>query len=285
MILRKFGFKVNKNTNKIIPVDQWLKTMAEDYFKNDDGDDFNFDSFVRKNHNLLDYLSILVKYINANPGILNKHYVASDKDIQDYIKEELDRYSVSTDQPPYFVWVNNNNSLYNYDNRAYPIMKGGRKKINKNALRFLLKNSSKLMVQYGGNYETNTTNKIRQNTTSRLKKYLDYVIKIADTQNISVDRHWINQKIDKMGVYEKKILNALATIEKYVENNKTFGDGEAVSLLAMENYLDRIVKYTQSSQQLENSVINKINDITNMINDSNLKIHDPNNREINIADI
>lgn len=271
-ILQKFGFKKRKGNNndwEITPVSRWLQGLAEEYFDYSDNK-AEFDMYIKKNNKLLKFLDTLVHYINANPGILNKNYVASQEDIENYVRAELNRDSFQTKQPPYFIWVNSK------DKAAMPIMYGSSRTFTKNNLRNLLKNLQALNTsgaQVGGydnvySYETNITNKIRQSTSTRLKNYLSYLNQLAASKNVIIDKYYINSLIDKMGVYEDKILNALATIQKFTENNKSFDYGTAISLTAMENYLDNLVKYSENSKLLERKIINNINEIANKINTS-----------------
>jgi hypothetical protein len=281
-ILRKFGFKMDKNNKQIVPVSYWLSKLAEDYFKNSDpASTFNFDAMLRKQEGLLKFLNLLVHYINANPGILNKEHVASTADLQDYIKSVFKSTGIQTNQEPYFITMKEGQtpeSVY----PIYPVMAGGANKrrvskpLNKEFLRHLIKNAavfSTVNIQGGGNpyvYETNTSDLIRKSISDKLVNYYNYIKKIALLKNVTIDDMYMNELLDKLAVYEKKVLGALATIQKFTENNKNFGEDNAVSLVAMEDYLDTLVKYSQGSQELEQKVIKGINDIAGQIHNDDI---------------
>jgi hypothetical protein len=75
--LEKYGFNyVTKydeesglNLNKIEHVDHWLNNYMATKFSNPKDQDA-----IRKNTQLLDYLELIVQYVNANPALINKHY-------------------------------------------------------------------------------------------------------------------------------------------------------------------------------------------------------------------
>lgn len=75
--LRKFGFQpewvydsfAHTKIRKVQSLDSWINKVLPNYFKTD-----QIKQNIRENKNLLNYLSLLTQYINANPGILNKNY-------------------------------------------------------------------------------------------------------------------------------------------------------------------------------------------------------------------
>jgi len=272
LILRRFGFQIDTDKKQILPVSYWLSELAKKYFINNPRDDFDFDSYIKNKEGLLKFLNLLVHYINANPGILDKNYVASADDLANYVKSVLDQDGFKTDQQPYFVWIKGNVES------VYPIATGGSRKkpINKNLLRHLIRNADVFNSidnsnsQYGGNYpytyETNITKMLQQNTSERLVNYYNYVKQIAAEKKIAINAEYMLDLIDKIKIYEKKILDTLAVIQKFTENNKSFGSDKAISLVMMEDYLDDLVKYSQNNQELESKIIQGINNIANKIN-------------------
>ena len=74
--LQKFGFRAkdvfdavaNRNLRKVESVDSWLRTQLKTKF------DRNVSDVIENNDKLINYLSLIVDYVNSNPAILNKDY-------------------------------------------------------------------------------------------------------------------------------------------------------------------------------------------------------------------
>jgi len=71
LILRSFGFTMNEDTKEIHSVEYWLKNIIPKYYIGG----MTSDRFYDENRNLIHFLSLLVAFINANPGILNRESV------------------------------------------------------------------------------------------------------------------------------------------------------------------------------------------------------------------
>lgn len=289
-ILSKFGFKVNENTEegtiKIITVSYWLNKLAQKYFGYKNPNEIKeFQALIKGNKKLINFLTLLVQYINSNPGILNRSYqgVATQDDLEDYVNDQFQNDIVNEDAPPntytgaYFAVGtenDNDNVMYGGASVALPFMFASSRPLNKSALRNLINNSSAFNapgLQTGGYdnvYETSTARNIKNSTSKQLINYFNYLIKLANIKNVDIDKNYINDLIEKLQVYENNILSALSTINNYTQTNKSFGSGNAISLVAMENYLDTIVKYSQDSKGLEKQIISKINNVANKINSS-----------------
>jgi len=281
-ILRKFGFKINKNTNEIVSVSRWLDGLAQNYFDlGNPAGAKDYQILIKGNKKLISFLNLLVQYVNANPGILDKSYqgVAAQEDLEDYVNSQFQNDPINDDAPPntytgaYFATgTENDKIMYGGASVALPFMFVSSRPLNKTTLRHLINNASAFNnpgLQTGGFdnvYETSTARNIKNSTSKQLVNYFNYLVKLANAKNVNIDKNYINDLIKKLEVYENNILSALSTINNYTLTNKSFGSGDAITLVVMENYLDTIVKYSQDSKGLEKEVISKINNIANKIN-------------------
>lgn len=77
-LLKKFGFRTYKlfdteagfDILKVENVSHWLKTYMKKIFN----EDKNAQTAIENNDKILQYLNLVVEYVNANPGILNTNY-------------------------------------------------------------------------------------------------------------------------------------------------------------------------------------------------------------------
>lgn len=80
-LLKKFGFRTykifdtvaNGEIMKVEDVSHWLRTYMKKIFNNDT----KAQSAIEGNDKILQYLNLVVEYVNANPGILNQNYSGS----------------------------------------------------------------------------------------------------------------------------------------------------------------------------------------------------------------
>lgn len=237
-ILRKFGFKTYQTNDimtgkakiQVINYDKWVKLFAKNKFGE------NIKS-VTDNENLARYLQLLVDFVNANPGILNRTGNNADNTTQlehhnppNYAKENnipLRREYIGQ-QRGFYESILLNNYIKSLSNNSLPFTKDSQGYYKSILGRDLLGiKDPHSFTQSGGNVDNDNwfMKNINQNN-ERIPlmggKLMEYVFKKsledAKKYNKHIDKNDVDkifEQINELAMMENKMFRILMYIQEY----------------------------------------------------------------------
>jgi hypothetical protein len=289
--LKKFGFGQREEHDEIAGVslikiesrDHWVKNQLEPLWKkktDSSGTDTVAD-IINKNTELLDYLDLVVQYVNANPAILNKNYsgktnesvgvpVSSQLAMQLGIKMQ----KLPSNLAQYDAGRLSNSLVSSYyaqtRNRAYGTTYSSPFSPNN----LYLGPGTPIALQLGqsGGYH----HEKQTSGPSALKAMIEGVIsdlKQLGKEIVQEDKDIIYQKLDELRKVEKELLETSMYLEEFKIAHDVF-TGYRSEILSLDN----IQNFVNKQRRLDSRKINGEKDLVHTLNTlvQNLSTNDKN---------
>ena len=260
--LQKFGFRTHYSTHnnesrkiKIVEsVDHWMKYFVKGRFG------LNEQQAMNNQKKLLDYLQMLVDFVNSNPGILNKDIKATSNVVQ--MNQTPNSYADSMKIPPmpifnsikmpyqqiFDLFRNSPNSSFGLMGRPMNIWGNS---MGSNGLNSMFGGSvqpggmSFQTVQSGGSKTVAFINNMLTSHTGApfIKELYDSLINDLKMRNKTLnqqDAKKLLDKIEELGKIENDLLKSIAFIEKYNHLLAIFGnnDPKVINMNELEQFVN-----------------------------------------------
>lgn len=295
--LKRFGFRTYKaqdeeaNTTliKIEKVSSWLKFYMKTKFT-----DVTIQKAIENNDKILQYLKLVVEFVNANPSILNKNYDGPTEEQVGKIEADpyatklgiplrRDNYSSSANINMLDTYLKNKSvgtlfkkPLYQHKNLNEPMQ---------HILMPFMGNMSK--IQIGGNFNNVLMKRLVNETSGAalMESIILNLIAKLKLQHKTLESSYLNkifQKIKLLKKMEKQMIQNIRYISEYSklldvfknQKSETLSESNLKDIVNSNNNLYK--KHSEEEQSMV-KIINSINNLTNSEDNNNTKL-----KEINL---
>lgn len=288
LMLKSFGFTINKDTGEINSVAYWRNNILPTYVK----DQVQRDAILNQNNNILSFLNLLVHYVNANPGILN-----ANKGYDANTYEQMARKAAGEE-----ITVNNRDQVYNirFTNYSEALrylqasIRNNMRRFNLNPLLYMRPNISGLYVpgmfgmfgggngRYAANPSVQVGGTVFQYQVQQLNnpenvncgtKYANMMYgrltsKLAAGNKKLHDRDEAHFKnlIQNLKTYEDRLYKFLSTFGNYVDNGGQYStNANVVNSGEMKRFVDGLRLRGTNVWNQEGKIVNALLRIANYV--------------------
>lgn len=252
LMLKSFGFTIDRDTRKVNSVNYWINNTLPNYIK----DQAKRDKILNRDNHVIDFLNILVRYINANPGILNAGKAYDVNSYEQMAKESAGQDPSSNINQVYHLRFPSYTDALRYIQMS---LKNNQRQYNLNPLLYLRPNISSLYIPgvFGmmggagshGGHGANPTVQVGG------RAYQFQIQQLNNMNNINCGTRFANimyQRLNsKLASNGKKLhQNDADQFKNLVQNLKTYEDRMYKFLSTFGDFVDNGGQYQTNAQDI-----------------------------------
>lgn len=281
-MLKRFGFKeVGASGNKEMEdVDSWLQHTVKDNIR-DTSKSKELHKAIKQNYNLINYLNLVSQYVNANPAILNKGYVAPPQGVNVVSSKPMSSFAKSLGINSYRQISRDQTLKYQLGalgqllkmrqlSQQSPIILPGfqQQQFSPNMLsmgtQFMTVQPgfglTRTVQMGGGKCDTIIRSPIIQNSTgsSLVKQVISELINNLRQKNVNLDSSYeqkISENIKQLSSLENELLRTVCLLDEASRAVRAFGVEGTLNRNQLEKLVRRASKITDKKSCLETKLV------------------------------
>jgi hypothetical protein len=289
LMLKSFGFTVDRDARKINSVNYWINNTLPNYIK----DQAKRDKILNRDNHIIDFLNILVRYINANPGILNANKAYDVNSYEQMAKESAGQDPLASINQVYHLRFPSYTEALRYIQAS---LRNNQRQYNLNPLLYLRPNISNLYIPgafgmmggagshggHGGNptvqvggrayqfqiQQLNNMNNINCGTRFANIMYQRLISKLANNgkklhQN---DADQFKNLVQNLKTYEDRMYKFLSTFGDFVDNGGQYQtNAQDITRGEMKRFVDGLRLRGSNIWNQESKIVNALLKIANYV--------------------